>query len=80
MSRWRVALGVALVLLVAGAAAYADYPGITYNYWVDFEGAALGVSPTTATLAASTHGTGETWIISNPINSLTVVSGAQSGI
>jgi hypothetical protein len=80
MSRWRVVLGIALVLLVAGAAAYADYPGITYNYWVDFEGAALGVTPTTATLAASTHGTGETWIISNPINSLTVVSGAQSGI
>ncbi len=80
MNRWRVALGIALVLLVAGAAAYADYPGITYNYWVDFEGAALGVTPTTATLAASTHGSGETWIISNPINSLTVVSGAQSGI
>jgi hypothetical protein len=80
MARWRVAVGVALVLLVAGIAVYADYPGISYNYWVDFEGAALGVTPTTATLASSTHGTGETWIISNPINSLTVVSNAQSGI
>jgi large repetitive protein len=80
VTRWRVAICVALVLLVAGVAAYADYPGTTYNYWVDFESAALGVTPTTATLASSTHGTGETWIISNPINSLTVVSSAQSGI
>src|ERR1700735_462586 len=80
MTRWRVAVGFALVFLVAVVATDAAYPGITYNYWVDFESAALGVSPTTTTLASSTHGTGETWIISNPINSLTVVSGAQSGI
>src|SRR5580698_8239335 len=80
MTRWRVVIGIALVLLAAGVAAYAGYPGVTYNYWVDFESAALGVSPTTTTLASSTHGTGETWIISNPINSLTVVSSAQSGI
>src|ERR1700677_419023 len=80
MTRWRVAVGFALVFLVAVVATYAAYPGITYNYWVDFEGAALGVSPTTTTLASSTHGTGETWIISNPINSLTVVSSAQSSI
>src|SRR5580704_15915230 len=80
MTRWRVVIGIALVLLVAGVAAYAGYPGVTYNYWVDFEAAALGVSPTTTTLASSTHGTGETWIISNPINSLTVSSSAQSGI
>ena len=79
-TRWRIAVSVALILLVAGVAAYADYPGITYNYWVDFENAALGVTPTVATLASSTHGTGETWIINNPINSLTVVSTAQSGI
>jgi hypothetical protein len=78
--RWRVAIGVALVLLVAGAAAYADYPGITYNYWVDFENAAIGVAPTTTTLAASSHGTGESWLVSNPDNSLTVLSSAQSGI
>ncbi|HEY4906542.1 MAG TPA: Ig-like domain-containing protein [Candidatus Acidoferrum sp.] len=80
MTRWRVAIGVTLILLVAVVAVHASYPGITYNYWVDFEGAALGVTPTTTTLASSTHGTGETWIISNPINSLTVVSSAQSGI
>jgi large repetitive protein len=80
MTRWRVAVGVVLVLLVAGVAVYADYPGVTYNYWVDFENAALGVAPTTSTLAASSHGTGESWLVSNPDNALTVVSNAQSGI
>ena len=80
MTRWRVAVLVALVLLAGGVAVYASYPGITYNYWVDFENAALGVAPTTSTLAASSHGSGETWIISNPDNALTVVSNAQSGI
>jgi Bacterial Ig-like domain (group 3) len=79
-TRWRVTICVALVLLLGGVAAYASFPGITYNYWVDFESAALGVAPTVSTLTATTHGTGETWIISNPDSALTVLSNAQDGL
>ena len=79
-TRWRVVICTALIVLVASVVAYADFPGITYNYWIDFENATIGVAPTTTTLAASSHGSGESWIMSNPDSALTVASNAQDGI
>src|SRR6202035_206984 len=56
------------------------FPGIRYDAWIDFEGVGVGVAPTAATLASSTHGTAGTWRVTNSSGSLSAATTAQDTV